>query len=56
MSDLDFLIAFHGNFLSGMHDFRDNEILLQAGYDLIVISPLGGVLGDFSLRIRKERT
>jgi len=25
-----------------MHGFRDNEVLLQAGYDVIVISPLGG--------------
>jgi len=24
-----------------MHFFRDNEILLQAGYDVIVISPPG---------------
>jgi len=26
-------MAFHSNFLSGMHGFRDNEVLLQAGYD-----------------------
>jgi len=25
-----------------MHGFRDNEVLLQAGYDVIVISPPGG--------------
>jgi len=47
-SDYDFLIAFHNNFLSGMHGFRDNEVLLQAGYDIIVISLLGGVSVDFS--------
>jgi len=29
---------------SGMHDFRDNEVLLQAGYDVIVITPPGGAL------------
>jgi len=28
----------HSNFLSGMHGFRDNEVLLQAGYDVIMIS------------------
>jgi len=36
-SDRGFLIAFHSNFLSGMHSFRDNEVLLQDGYDVIVI-------------------
>jgi len=40
-SDHDFLIPFHSNFLSVMHGFQDNEVLLQAGYDVIVISPLG---------------
>jgi len=25
----DFLVAFYSNFLSGMHGFRDNEVLLQ---------------------------
>jgi len=54
-SDHDFLIAFHRNFLVTMHGFRDNEILLQGEYDVIVIYPLGGVTGDFSLRILKER-
>jgi len=46
-SDHDFLIAFHSNVLSAMRGFRDNEVLLQAGYDVIVISPLGGVSGNF---------
>jgi len=46
-SDHDFLKVIHSNFLSGMHGFRDNGVLLQAGYDVIVISPLGGVSGDF---------
>jgi len=30
--------VFNINFLSGMHGFRDNEVLLQGGYDVIVIS------------------
>jgi len=30
-----------------MHGFRDSEVLLQAGYDVIVISPLGGASGNF---------
>jgi len=41
-SDHDFLIEFHSNFLSVTNGFRDNEDLLQAGYDVIVISPPGG--------------
>jgi len=46
-SELEFRIAFHSNFLSGMYGFRDNEVLFQSGYDVIVISPLGGASGDF---------
>jgi len=41
-SDHDFLIAFHSNFLSAMHGFRDKVVLFQAGCDDIVISPPGG--------------
>jgi len=37
-----------------MHGFRDSEVLLQAGYDVSVISPLEGASGDFSGRILKE--
>jgi len=47
-SDYDFLIAFHSTFLSGMHGFRDNHVLLQVGYDVIMISPPGGAPRDFS--------
>jgi len=39
-SDHDLLLVFHINFLSGMHGLRDNEVLLQAGYDVIVNSLL----------------
>jgi len=35
-------------FLSKMHGFRDNEVLLQAGYDVIVITLPGGTSNDFS--------
>jgi len=51
----DFLIVFHGNFLYAMHGFQDNEVLLQAGYDVIVISPLGGASDNVSWRIMTER-
>jgi len=54
-SDHDFLIVLHSNFLSGMRGFRDNEVLLQAGYDVIVISPLGGISHRFCWRNLKER-
>jgi len=47
-SDHDFLIAFHTNFLSRVHGFQDNEVSLQVGYDVIVISTLGGASGKFS--------
>jgi len=39
-------MVFHINVLSGMHGFRDNKVLLQSGYDVIVIFPLGGASGD----------
>jgi len=42
-SNRDFLIAFHSNFLSAMHGFRDNEVLLQAGYKVIVIYAQGAL-------------
>jgi len=54
-SDNDFLIAFHSNFLYVMHGFHNNEVLLLAGYEIIVIFPLGGVSGEFSWRILKDR-
>jgi len=34
--------------IPGIHCFRDNEVSLRGGYDVIVISPLGGASGDFS--------
>jgi len=30
-----------------MHGFRDNEVSLPTGYDIIMISPQGGASGDF---------
>jgi len=54
-SDHDFLIALHSNFLSGMHGFQDNEVLLQAGYDVIVISQPGVAPRYFTWRILKGR-
>jgi len=31
-----------------MHGFQDNKVLLQAGYDVIVIFPPGGASVDLS--------
>jgi len=55
MSDHDFLIAFHSDFLVAMHSFRDNEFLSPTGYDVVVISPLGGASGDLFLITDSER-
>jgi len=41
------MIMIHSNFISGMHGYRDNKVSLQAGYDVIVISPSGGASRDF---------
>jgi len=54
-SDHDFPIAFHSNFLSAMHSFRDNEVLLPTEYDVIVISPSGVTSRNFKWRILKAR-
>jgi len=43
------------NFLSGMHVFWDNEVLLPTGNDVILISPLGGVSHRLCWRNLKEQ-
>jgi len=53
-SDYDFLRVFPSNFLFGMHGFRDTEVLLQDGYDVIVISPPGGASRYLRWRILKS--
>jgi len=45
----------HSNCLSVMHGFRDNEVLLQAGYDVIVISSPMVASRYFTYRLLKER-
>jgi len=54
-SDYDFLIVILSNFLSAMHGFRDNEVLLPTGYEVNVSLPPGGAARTFSWRILKER-
>ena len=53
-NDYDFIIVFYGNYTSIIHHFRDIEVFLLAGNDVIAISPLEGAVGDLSLRILKE--
>jgi len=36
-----------------MHGFRDNEVLLLTGYDVIVSLPLGGVSHTFLLNLKE---
>jgi len=55
-SDHNFLIAFRGNFLFGMHGIQDNEVLLQAGYDVIMISPPGGAPRNFLIADSERAT
>jgi len=45
LSDLDFRIVIHSNFLSRMHGY---ELLLQVRYHVIVIWPPGGASCNFS--------
>jgi len=46
-SDRDLLIVFYYNSSSGMHGFRDNKVLLQARYDVIMIYSPRGASGNF---------
>jgi len=41
------MIVIHSNFLYAMHGFRDNEVLLQTGYDVIVRPPPGALQAIF---------
>jgi len=46
-SDHDFLMTFYSNFLVTMPGFRDNKVLFQTGYDVIVISRPGALQAIF---------
>jgi len=47
---------FSSNFLSGMHGFQDNEVLLQGGCDVIVISPPGSAGRNFLIADSERAT
>ena len=46
-----FLFVFNSNFISIMHRFLDNDVHLQTGNDVIVLSPLGGAVRSSRWRI-----
>ena len=39
-----FLKLINRNFISNMHCFRDNDVFLQTGTDVMVLYPLGGAV------------
>ena len=45
--DHEFLFVFYGNFTSIMHHFRENDVFLQTGIDVMVLSSLGGAVQSF---------
>jgi len=53
-SDDDFLVVNLSNFLAAMHDFRDKEVLLPTGCDVIVSPPPGGVARTISWQYWKS--
>ena len=46
-----FLLAFYSNFTSIIHRFRDNDVFLQTGNDVMVIFLLWGAVYHFQWRI-----
>jgi len=46
-SDHDFQLIIHSNFLANMHGFRDNDVALPTGYDVIVSPPPEAASRDF---------
>jgi len=46
--DLDFMIVIHSNFLFAMLGYRDKDVLLPTGHDVIVNPPPGNAAHTFS--------
>jgi len=55
-SDHYFLIAFHCNFLCGMHGFQDEVVIFEAACDVIMISLPGGVARNFLIADSERAT
>jgi len=55
LSDQDFMIVIHSNVLSAMPGFRDKDVLLPIGHNVIVSPPSGNAAQTFPLWILKER-
>jgi len=45
--DQDFMIVIHTNFITAIHGFHDNEVLLPIVYEVIVSPPPGGAARTF---------
>jgi len=45
------MVVFHSKFLSEMYGYWDNNVLLPAEYDVIMISSPSGTSDDYSWRI-----
>ena len=52
--DYGFLLVFNSNFISIMRRFRDNDVFLKTGKNVMVISSLGGTLQSFDDRFWKS--
>jgi len=55
-SDHDFLIIILSNVLATMLGFRDNEVVLTSGYDIIVSPPPGGCCTHFFMTDSEKAT
>jgi len=55
LSDQEFMIVIHSNLYATTHGFRDNEVFLPTGHDVIVSPPPASIARTFSQRILKER-
>jgi len=53
--DTNFLSVVNSNYCSKTHHFRDIEIFLVAGNDVIAVSPLGDAVYSFRWWILKDR-
>jgi len=47
-SDQTIMIVIHNDFLFAMHGFRDNDVILPTGHDVIVSPPPWGASRDVS--------
>jgi len=56
MSDRDFLIVIHSNFLATMYGFLNNKVVSPTGYDVIVSPPPGSLQAIFFMTDAERAT